>query len=100
MAYAKARRGRPRGTGIDDSARLERLAELLRQHPGLKPTTAIRRLGFTDPSVIRRLRDKYKLFCKVQPADTPSTSTQPEPTRRIRLRTSDHQEAALQPEAH
>lgn len=56
------RRGRPIGTGIDDSDRLAHLDELLRNRPELKPTTAIRHMGFSDPSVIRRLRDKYKSF--------------------------------------
>ena len=60
MIDTKARRGRPIGTGIDDSDRIERLAELLKTQPDLKPTTAIRVMGFSDPSTIRRLRDKYK----------------------------------------
>ncbi len=62
MIETKARRGRPIGTGIDDSDRIARLAELLRTQPDLKPTTAIRVMGFSDPSTIRRLRDKYKAF--------------------------------------
>lgn len=64
MLEAKSRRGRPKGTGIDDSDRIARLAELIRNNPALKPTTAIRGMGFTDPSVIRRLRDKYKVFLR------------------------------------
>jgi len=62
MLQAKTRRGRPKGTGIDDSDRISRLVELLKVRPDLKPTTAIRVMGFSDPSVIRRLRDKYKAF--------------------------------------
>jgi hypothetical protein len=62
MLHAPVRRGRPKGTGIDDSDRMARLDELLRIHPELKPTTAIRLMGFSDPSAIRRLRDKYKVF--------------------------------------
>ena len=62
MVDTKARRGRPIGTGIDDSDRIARLAELLKTQPELKPTTAIRVMGFSDPSTIRRLRDKYKAF--------------------------------------
>jgi hypothetical protein len=62
MVDIKARRGRPIGTGIDDSDRLARLAELLKTQPDLKPTTAIRVMGFSDPSTIRRLRDKFKAF--------------------------------------
>ena len=34
--------------------------ELLKIQPDLRPTTAIRVMGFADPSTIRRLRDKYK----------------------------------------
>jgi hypothetical protein len=67
MVHSAVRRGRPKGTGIDDSARLERIAELLRLHPDFKPTTAIRSMGFCDPSAIRRLRDKYKLFAGARP---------------------------------
>lgn len=62
MIETKARRGRPIGTGIDDSDRIARLAELLKTQPDLRPTTAIRVMGFSDPSTIRRLRDKYKAF--------------------------------------
>lgn len=62
MLKPPARRGRPKGTGIDDSARIARLAELLRIQPELRPTTAIRQMGYSDPSAIRRLRDKYKIF--------------------------------------
>ena len=62
MRHASARRGRPKGTGIDDSNRIARLDELLRLRPDLKPTTAIRLMGYSDPSAIRRLRDKYKIF--------------------------------------
>jgi hypothetical protein len=62
MLDTPVRRGRPKGTGIDDNQRLEQLAELLRLHPNLRPTTAIRQMGYSDPSAIRRLRDKYKIF--------------------------------------
>lgn len=59
MSQAKSRRGRPKGTGIDDSDRIAQLTELLKVRPELKPTTAIRTMGISNPSVIRRLRDKY-----------------------------------------
>lgn len=62
MLQAKGRRGRPKGTGIDDSDRIARLAELISIYPELRPTTAIRKMGISDPSVIRRLRDKYHAF--------------------------------------
>ena len=62
MLKTKASRGRPKGTGIDDSDRIARLVEMLRIDPNLRPTTAIRVMGIADPSAIRRLRDKYKQF--------------------------------------
>jgi hypothetical protein len=62
MPTTKTRRGRPKGTGIDDRASLIRIAALISADPSLKPTTAIRKLGVTEPSVIRRLRDKFKVF--------------------------------------
>ncbi|WP_139247920.1 hypothetical protein [Hyphomicrobium sp. CS1GBMeth3] len=55
-----ARRGRPRGSGLDDRVQLRRIAELIEADPGLRPTTAIKALGVSDPSTIRRLRDKLK----------------------------------------
>ncbi len=60
MASATARQGRPKGSGIDDSQQLARIALLLAADAELKPTTAIRSLGIEEPSVIRRLRDKYR----------------------------------------
>jgi hypothetical protein len=62
MLHTPVRRGRPKGTGIDDNERIVQLAELLRIRPELRPTTAIRQMGYSDPSAIRRLRDKYKVF--------------------------------------
>ena len=61
MPTTNARYGRPKGTGVDDSRQLESLAALLAANPALKPTTAIRSLGVEDPSVIRRLRDKFRM---------------------------------------
>ncbi len=60
MSAAKAKRGRPTGSGINDRIWLRELSHLVRIHPAKKPTEAIRALGITDPSTIRRLRDKYK----------------------------------------
>jgi len=61
MPTTSTRYGRPKGTGVDDSRQLESLAALLTANPALKPTTAIRSLGVEDPSVIRRLRDKFRM---------------------------------------
>jgi hypothetical protein len=55
-----ARRGRPRGSGLDDRVSLRAIADLLEADPALKPTTAIKRIGVSDPSTIRRLRDKLR----------------------------------------
>jgi hypothetical protein len=62
MLHSPVQRGRPKGTGIDDNDRIARLDEMLRVHPELRPTTAIRLMGYSNPSSIRRLRDKYKVF--------------------------------------
>lgn len=61
MLTTQPRYGRPKGSGLDDSRQLESIAALLAANPGLKPTTAIRSLGVDDPSVIRRLRDKFRM---------------------------------------
>lgn len=60
MSSATGRRGRPKGSGLDDRAQLRRIEALLDADPGLRPTTAIKSLGISDPSTIRRLRDKLK----------------------------------------
>jgi hypothetical protein len=59
MSDRRTRRGRPKGSGIDDRRRLDAIARLIMADPRLRPTTAIRSLGISDPSVIRRLRDKF-----------------------------------------
>ena len=61
MPTATVRYGRPKGTGLDDRQQLETLAALLVADPKLKPTTAIRALGVKDPSIIRRLREKFRV---------------------------------------
>ncbi len=59
MTPQRIGRGRPKGTGLDDSAQIDAIAGLISANPDMKPTTAIKELGISDPSVIRRLRDKY-----------------------------------------
>ena len=61
MPTATVRYGRPKGSGLDDHKQLESIAALLAANPKLKPTTAIRSLGVSDPSAIRRLRDKFRI---------------------------------------
>jgi len=63
------KRGRPKGTGIDDARRLQDIARLIAAEPGIKPTTAIRSLGYSNPSVIRRLRDKLNVDLDMLLAD-------------------------------
>jgi hypothetical protein len=63
-----ARRGRPRGSGLDDRVSLRAIADLLEADPALKPTTAIKRIGVTDPSTIRRLRDKLRVEAEATPS--------------------------------
>jgi hypothetical protein len=60
MHTMKPQRGRPKGSGIDDRARLQQIAGMMAVDPRLKPTTAIKAIGITDPSTIRRLRDKLR----------------------------------------
>lgn len=52
-------RGRPPGTGLDDSVMLASIKSCMRQTK-LRATPAIRRLGELNPSTIRRLRDKIR----------------------------------------
>ena len=61
MSHAKAGRGRPKGSGLDDRVHLAAIALLLKADPTLKPTTAIKAIGFSDPSSVRRLRDKFRM---------------------------------------
>ncbi len=61
MTASNVRRGRPKGSGINDRQRLGEIARLIGNNPRMKPTTAIKALGITDPSTIRRLRDKFNI---------------------------------------
>lgn len=54
------RRGRPKGTGIDDSTVLRQIYGLMAADRSLKPTTAIKQCGIDNPSIVRRLREKLK----------------------------------------
>ena len=65
MSDKRRQRGRPKGTGINDWERLLTIASVMEKDPTLKVTTAIKQLGFSDPSVIRRLRDKFKANRKI-----------------------------------
>jgi hypothetical protein len=54
------KRGRPKGTGINDHEMLLKIASIMVAHPTKKRTTAIKEVGITNASVVRRLRDKYQ----------------------------------------
>jgi hypothetical protein len=60
MTKERRPRGRPKGTGKDDSVAMNRIAELLVANPSLKPTTAIKRIGIRNESDVRRLQVKWK----------------------------------------
>lgn len=60
MSADKAKRGRPVGSGTNDRIWLREMSRLIRIKPATRPTEAIKALGVTDASTIRRLRDKHK----------------------------------------
>ncbi|MEQ8813502.1 hypothetical protein [Thalassobaculum sp.] len=60
VEFTKPRRGRPQGSGLDDRQTLEKIADFLVRHPASIPTPAMRRVGVTDESAIRRLQRKWK----------------------------------------
>jgi hypothetical protein len=74
------RRGRPKGSGINDDARLATIRGLLKDQPALTPTAAIRTSGVDDPSAIRRLRDKLGLSA------APSAAREVERTQPLKAR--------------
>lgn len=61
-----ARRGRPIGSGLDDTGYLDQISDELDKDPTIAVTTAIKRIGVNNPSTIRRLRDKFSVIGKPQ----------------------------------
>lgn len=59
ITHPGPKRGRPPGSGIDDGHRLKLIAGIL-STSDMSITAAIKAIGITDTSQIRRLRDKYK----------------------------------------
>lgn len=69
----KRARGRPKGTGIDDAARLERVADIMIKNPGQSATSAINRVIGSEygrsitteqeASIRRRLQRKWRVTC-------------------------------------
>ncbi|MGE5266383.1 MAG: hypothetical protein ACM3L9_03365 [Deltaproteobacteria bacterium] len=76
MAQKSAARGRPKGTGLDDAGPLAAIGKMIAANPGMKPTTAIKALGITNPSAVRRLRDKYQqsIATPPRPAAIPASN--------------------------
>ena len=61
MKTEKRQRGRPIGTGLDDSPELSALADVLLEFPNLKPTTAMRKILLRpSEAAVRRLQSKWK----------------------------------------
>lgn len=57
-----ARRGRPRGTGIDDTPTLAEVADILLASPGMRPTTAMKRaVRGVEATQLRRLQEKWRV---------------------------------------
>lgn len=54
-----------------------RVLELIRREPGLRPTTAIKQMGITDPSAIRRIRDKYNRYVRAAVANPAGPTLRP-----------------------
>lgn len=90
MSSIKRSRGRPRGSGTNDSPALGRVADLLAADPALKPTTAIKRvLDKPDETAVRRLQGKWKDQAAKYLAEARARSTAvPAPTRRTSVRYS------------
>ena len=62
MSPPKRKRGRPQGTGLDDSRTLHAMAELIAGDAAVRPTTAIKRvLPSPNHAEIRRLQVKWKV---------------------------------------
>ena len=61
MQHGKRPRGRPKGTTLDDRPVLMRIAEVMVENPGTRPTTALRRIHRrAGPSEVRRIQVKWK----------------------------------------
>lgn len=59
---SQRKRGRPKGSCIDDMPVMKDMADLMVSEPGMKPTTAFRRLTKSrNPSERRRIQMKWRL---------------------------------------
>jgi hypothetical protein len=96
MTSPKRPRGRPRGTGKNDTQALMKVADILAREPALPPTTAMRRVisagndwKESDPTLVRRWQEKWKqqgvsLLAAAQerarPKPAPALSFAPQPS--------------------
>jgi hypothetical protein len=92
LSRGKRPRGRPRGSGIDDSTELARVADLLVRNPSLKPSSAMKRVmqdhqgRETPQTLLRRWQVKWKakgasfLAAARDRASTPSYAPSPVPS--------------------
>jgi hypothetical protein len=81
MTVERARRGRPRGSGLDDHVHLDAIRRVMAANAGMRPTTAIKAIGISDPSTIRRLRDKLRFAAVPQEARRPNARSARAPLR-------------------
>jgi hypothetical protein len=84
MTNTIRKRGRPKGTGLDDTTSLIRIADIIAANPAVKRTSAIKKIGVTDPSIVRRLRDKFA---------EQETALMADARRRLASQTGGHQTA-------
>jgi hypothetical protein len=89
MLTEKRRRGRPLGSGKDDSAALAQVADLLVRDSSLLPTRAMQRVlrsrndwGATDVTLVRRWQGKWKRDRHSHMAGARERA-RPKPTRHI-----------------
>lgn len=82
----KRGRGRPRGSGLDDRATLTAIATLMARSPGLRATTALRRIDpDVHPATKRRIQSKWneqgtRLLAEARARLSPAPATNGAPT--------------------
>jgi hypothetical protein len=78
MSETKRRRGRPKGTGIDDSRWLSEIDQIRKVHPEMKVTTIIKTVfGIENQSMVRRLRDKHNKLSRQRTTAAPALRPEP-----------------------
>jgi hypothetical protein len=85
MSNQKRTRGRPRGSGKDDSRHLAKVADLLWKNPGLKATAAMTRVmkscqnwdAASEDALIRRWQAKWRIYQHTLLAEAQYRATMP-----------------------